>query len=67
MAGRGDMAGRRKEEFDIMAEDSTWGKALARYRKKGMSEEDIDAYRQAFAERQRAGVKSLASRSAKRK
>jgi hypothetical protein len=58
-----NLGGRRQAEFDLLEEDSTWGKALARYRKQGMDEMEIDKYRQDFANKQRAKVKSLASKS----
>ncbi len=65
------MPTRATETYDAgeMADNSAWSKALARYRKRGLSEQQIDTYRQAWQEGQKkkaAGpVNSLSSKSKK--
>jgi len=58
---------RKTQEFDLMHEDSPWGKALARFKKQGMSSSEIDKQRQAYQKRMAMeNITSLQSKSKKK-
>lgn len=57
------MAGKQEELYDILNEGETWGKALTRFRAKGMSEAEISKQRAAWKKSQEGQVKSLSSKS----
>ena len=49
------------------AKNSPWSKALMKYRSKGMADQEIDKYRQAYQSKPKTSdVTSLASRSKKK-
>ena len=56
----------RTELYDVdeSLKDSTWSKALTRYRAKGMSEKEIGEHRKAYQDRMKS-VNSVSSKSKK--